>query len=185
MALKLDMGRAYDRMRWDFSKKVMEKFGFAEQFVELVISCICDHLFAVLVNGTPTTWFHSTMGLRQGDPLSPYMFIVGAEAPARMIKCEHEKGEFSGLSLGVGQGQLGHLMYADGYLLVARAYVEEAVVVCDMLKDYCCLSGQNVTFAKSQVIYGADVPIRHCRIIKMVLKMEEGFLVLLSSIWGY
>ena len=68
---------------------------------------------------------------------------------------------------------MGHLMYIDDCLLVARASVEEAGVVYDVLKDYCCMSGQNVNFDKSQVIYGADVSIRYRRIIKRVLKMEE------------
>jgi len=55
MALKLDMKWAYDRMKWGFLEKVMEKFGFAGKFIELIMGCICDPSFVVLVNGTSTS----------------------------------------------------------------------------------------------------------------------------------
>ena len=86
MAIKIDMERAYDMMRLDYLKAVLGKFGFAEDFIALVMGCICELDFAVLVNGTPTEWFKSTMGVRQGDPLSPYLFVLGCEVLSRLIK---------------------------------------------------------------------------------------------------
>jgi len=99
MAIKVDMERAYDMMQWDFLRVVMGKFGFSDQFVASVMGCITDPNFAVLVSESPTSWFQSNVGLRQGDPLSPYLFIIGAEVLTRMIKCEQNNGMLSGLSL--------------------------------------------------------------------------------------
>ena len=57
MAIKIDMESAFDMMRWDFIKIVMGKFGFAEEFIALIMGCICEPDFADLVNGTPTNCF--------------------------------------------------------------------------------------------------------------------------------
>jgi len=75
------------------------------------------------------------MGLHQGDPLSPYLFILGVEVLTRMIKREQSKGKqgkLFGYPLGGGQGRLGHLLHADDCLLVVWASIEEAGVVSDM-----------------------------------------------------
>ena len=64
----------------------------------------------VLMNETPTTWFQSNMGLQKGDPLSTYLFIIGAKKLLKMVKCEQEKGRLFGLPIRTGHGFLGHLM---------------------------------------------------------------------------
>jgi len=73
MVLKLNMEKAYDMMRWDFIEMAMSKFGFDMKFIDMVMGCISKPSFATLVNGTPTTWFESSLGLKQVDPLSPYL----------------------------------------------------------------------------------------------------------------
>ena len=62
----LDMERAYNQMWWDYLREVMMKFGFAKKVVELIMGCIRQPSFGVLVNRTPVSWFQSTRGLRQG-----------------------------------------------------------------------------------------------------------------------
>ena len=103
----------------------------------------------VLVIGSPTSWFQSTIGLRQGDPLSPYLFILGAEVFTRMIKRAQMNGRLTDLPMGNGYGELCHLLYADDCLLLARASEEEAGVIIEQLKEYCCMSGQQVNSSKS------------------------------------
>ena len=75
----------------------MRKLGFADKFEKLVTECICDPTYPILVNGSLTEWFQANLGLRQGDPLSPYLFIIGTEVLTRLIKREQSRGRLTRL----------------------------------------------------------------------------------------
>ena len=76
IAIKVDLQKAYDQVNWDFLKTVLTNFGFPNIFIKWVMECVTTTSLSVLVNGGKSNFFHPSRGLRQGDPLSPYLFIL-------------------------------------------------------------------------------------------------------------
>jgi hypothetical protein len=85
MMMKLDMSKAYDRMNWDFLRRMLLDFGFAEYWVTWVMNLVSKAFFSILLNGSPTKNFNGSRGLYQGDPLSPFLFIILAEGLGRSL----------------------------------------------------------------------------------------------------
>ena len=79
------MAKAYDRMKWDFIEVVLWSFGFQEELIKIILECISSVSFSILLNGSPLRLVNPIRGSRQGDPLSTYLFILGAKVLSRML----------------------------------------------------------------------------------------------------
>lgn len=79
MVVKIDLERAYDRLEWSFVKMVLEHYGLPQNIIKLVMSCISTITTALLFNGSKLEAFQPSRGIRQGDPISPYIFLLCME----------------------------------------------------------------------------------------------------------
>ncbi|XP_073051343.1 uncharacterized protein [Primulina eburnea] len=149
--LKLDMAKAYDRVQWSFLLDVLRHYGFSEQVVSMISACISHCHFSVNINGSLTGFFGSTRGLRQGDPLSPLLFILGAEYLSRGLDRLYRQYPAiryrSGCDL-----PLSHLAYADDIIIFATGGTREMKSLMDLLHHYENCSGQLVNAFKSVII---------------------------------
>lgn len=153
MFIKLDMAKAYDRVNWDFLRKVLLAFGFSQEWVRWVLSCVTTPSFSVLLNGEPTKLFGASRGLRQGDPISPYLFIIMAEGLGRLLKFHVSQNLIQGWQFGNGLPTLSHLQFVDDTALAGRARIREAKAFRLTLDTYLAISGQKINDHKSSIFF--------------------------------
>lgn len=99
MLIKLDLAKAYDRVNWEYLQKILKAFGFDEIWISWVITMITTPVLSILLNESPTEAFSATRGLKQGVPLSPFLFILAAEGLGRLIKAKVYSEQYKGLRL--------------------------------------------------------------------------------------
>ena len=121
MTVKLDMSKAYDIVEWGFIEKVMEQLGFHEKWINTIMSCITTVTYSVLINGVAQGCILPSRGLRQGDPLSPYLFLLCADGFSSLINNAIRNNMLSGVSICRGCPMVTHLFFADDSLLFCKA----------------------------------------------------------------
>ena len=117
MAIKLDMSKAYDRVEWNYLQKLMEKMGFCSRWIGLMLECVHTVSYSILVNGDPKGLINPTRGIRQGDPLFPFLFLLCTEGLHGLIKKVARAKEINGFSICKRGLKLTHLFFADDSLL--------------------------------------------------------------------
>ena len=134
LALKLDVSKAYDRVEWVFLHGVMQKFGFPEKWIERVMTCVTTTSFSILLNGKPYGNVLPSRGICQGDPLSPYLFLLCAEGFTFSLEKVENDGKVHGASICRGAPKVSNLLFADDSLLFYRATQNEVEVISEMLQ---------------------------------------------------
>ncbi|XP_058771931.1 uncharacterized protein LOC131645375 [Vicia villosa] len=119
MMVKVVFEKAYDCVSWDFLRYMLERMGFGVRWRSWIEALVFNSSMSILVNGSPTSDFEVFKGLRQGDPLSPFLFLLVAEGLAGMVKVASSLGEFRGFSVGVGC-KLEILQFADDTVLIGE-----------------------------------------------------------------
>ena len=166
------MSKAYDRVEWAFLEKMMLRFGFPAGYVHNIMRCVRSVSFKVLVNGQPSREFKATRGLRQGDPLSPFLFIMCAEGLSALLRDAEKKGHIHGLKIARNVDPISHLSFADDSLLFVRASEEEVESVMDILNTYEAASGQKLNMDKSEMSFSRNIELEKRQLLQMKLTFK-------------
>ena len=156
MAAKLDMSKAFDRVEWIFVEKVMRKMGFDENWINLVMKCISLVSYSVIINGTTYGNIIPTRGLRQGDPLSPYLFLLCAEGFFALIHDAARNNQLHGISICRGAPKITQLFFANDSLLFCRANGNECSKLKEILSLYESALGQKINIDKSSIFFSPN-----------------------------
>ena len=144
MVVKLDMSKAYDRVEWIFLERVMRKLGFNERWINLMMVCVKTIPYSVLVNGEPKGLIRPTWGIRQDDPLSPFLFLLCTEGLDSLISKVETEGAIHGFGSSRRSSKLTHLLFADDSLLFCRSNRSECQKMLEILVQYESLSEQQI-----------------------------------------
>jgi hypothetical protein len=156
--LKIDLAKAFDRLEWNFITAALLRLGLNDHFINLIHTCISTSSLSILVNDKPTKYFHPHRGLRQGCPLSPYLFVIAInELSLRLQEALHNNNP-QGVHLGEGAPPIHSLLFADDLILCGKATLDEAQAIKTILYDFCKQSGQTPNLQKSSIYFSQNVP---------------------------
>ncbi|XP_026411211.1 uncharacterized protein LOC113306496 [Papaver somniferum] len=134
----------------------MEKLGFSNTWCNLVHQCISTVSAAVLLNGMPCEQFVATRGLRQGDPLSAYLFILCMELLSRVISNAEDNILLHGIKVGCNAPPISHLLFADDLLVFSNAKFVEAENILNVLNEFSKSSEQLINLEKSGIFFSPN-----------------------------
>lgn len=154
--LKLDFHKAFDSISWAFLDWVLSQMNFPSKWRTWISSCVTSAAASVLLNGTPTTPFKLHRGLRQGDPLSPFLFVLVVEAMNLLIKKATDLHLWSGIPISKNGPSLTHLQFADDTIVFCNPSIQSLTNIQNTLIIFQLASGLKVNFHKS-AIYGINV----------------------------
>jgi hypothetical protein len=171
-AYKLDLSKAYDRVDWGFLKKVMQRLGFSYRWVDWIMSCVTSVRYKVKFNGNLLDSFSPSRGLRQGDPLSPFLFLFVADGLSALLQHEVANNTIDPVIICRHAPGVSHLLFADDSLLFFKAQQDQAIRVKEVLDLYASSTGQLINQSKCSIIFGDSCPLHHREAVKEVLAIS-------------
>ena len=149
LLFKLDIAKAFDSVSWEYLLELLEKRGFSVRWRNWIFLILASSSSSVMLNGVPGPFFHHERGLRQGDPLSPYLFILAIDTLHRLFVLATEEGELTELRGRHASIRLS--LYADDAALFLNPRKEEVDTTLKILEHFGEATGLKVNLTKSLV----------------------------------
>lgn len=149
----------------------MHNLGFSRKWVELVMRCVTTSSFSILINGVDKGLIYPQRGLRQGCPLSPYLFVLCAEVLSNLLAQAESKQLIHGLKFS-SQLSISHLLFADDSLIFTRATTEDCINLKAIFECYAVASGQIFNFDKSSIFFSVNTPAARVAAIKNIFDLQ-------------
>lgn len=174
LIFKVDYEKAYDSVSWEFLAYMMRRMHFCRKWIQWIMSCLKSSSVSVLVNGSPCEEFMMTKGLRQGDPLAPFLFLIVAEGLNSLFSKAVSMGRFKGFSFGGDPDiNISILQFADDTVFVGEATIQNVQTIKCILRCFELISGLKVNFHKSKLAgvvvdrecLGRFASILHCKLM--------------------
>ena len=127
MGLKLDISKAYGRIEWSFLEQMMKKLCFADEWIHWIMMCVLTVSYSFKLNREPVGLVYPKRGIRQGKPLSPFLFVLCAEGLLALFNLWEAQGRIQGVQVCNGAPSFHHLLFADDSFIFARSSVQECL----------------------------------------------------------
>ena len=155
LVCKLDIEKAYDSINWDFVFQVMDRMGFGNRWMSWIKWCVSTASFSILFNGSLVGFFQISRGLRQGDPISPYLFVISMEALSLLIQRAVDGNYLSSIKVAIREGEgevISHLFYADDTLLFYEPNKDQMKFLSWILMWFEAMPDLRINLSKSEII---------------------------------
>ena len=148
MAIKIDLEKAYDRVNWLFLRDCLNDLNLPRSLIDIIFSCVSTPSMQLLWNGERIGSISPSRGVRQGDPLSPYLFVLCMERLAHLIQERIGNGDWRPITLCNGGPPISHLFYDDDLMLFANADETDYETTTQVLRDFCGTSSHKINYPK-------------------------------------
>ncbi|CAL1355512.1 unnamed protein product [Linum trigynum] len=157
IVVKIDLEKAYDRLRWDFLRDTLIEVGLPSSWIHCIMYCVEHNHMRIFWNGELSHPITPSRGVRQGDPLSPYLFVLCMERLSHRIDQAVRDKSWKPIKLSANGPALTHLFFADDLILFAEAGRSQVRIIKQCLEEFCESSGQRVNFTKSSMFVSPNV----------------------------
>lgn len=156
MTVKVDLEKAFDRLKWDYIHETLHGARLPLWMINVIMKCVTAPSMQVIWNGAPLPPFTPGRGIRQGDPLSPYIYVLCMERLSQSINQAVSEKQWRPLIIRKGGPPLTYLFFADDLLLVCSTEPAQISLVHRLLGDFCQASGHKISPTKSRVFFSRN-----------------------------
>ncbi|XP_039135720.1 uncharacterized protein LOC120273142 [Dioscorea cayenensis subsp. rotundata] len=173
MLLKVDIEKAFDTINWNLILATLQRMCFPAIWIKWIESCLSSAFFSLLINGRPSRWITSSRGVRQGDPISPLLFILASQNLSAILNHALYINFIPGFDVRLTRN-INHLMFADDLLIISKASRQSARNILFCLNLYASISGQNPNLNKSALFLPSWFNRKISKSIALILNIKVG-----------